>query len=213
MSGTEQEWPSLVDESQDLLSGEKNSALRSLTMNASSCLNGSNSHFLAVAATASILMYGMTDVRSLARQGKLKGENVDRVLKFPFTIQDILDVVWDNKQELQAHFGEEGYKMYGSSLLPVRTELMQEDVEGKGSLTEVVAFDDENSETELVYAITVSSAKKRVTVAFRGSVTVKDWMTDADGSFRDLDNPLNPDSKEKMGIHHGFFGKSDKTCG
>lgn len=62
-------------------------------------------------------------------------------------------------------------------------------------------------------------AAKRITVAFRGSVTPRDFLADASGSFDDLDNPLNPDSKEKLGIHHGFNqylngsrkGKDDET--
>lgn len=30
-------------------------------------------------------------------------------------------------------------------------------------------------------------------------------MVDADGHFCDLDNPLNPDSNEKLGVHRGFY--------
>lgn len=48
------------------------------------------------------------------------------------------------------------------------------------------------------------SAAKRVTVCFRGTATLKDLEVDADGHLVDCDNPINPDSKEKLGVHHGF---------
>lgn len=54
---------------------------------------------------------------------------------------------------------------------------------------------------------------KRVVVAFRGSATPRDFMVDADGSFRDLDNPLDPESKVKLGVHNGFFGESSMRYG
>ena len=42
---------------------------------------------------------------------------------------------------------------------------------------------------------------------FRGSTTLKDFLVDADGLIVECDNPLNPESKEKIGVHHGFRGE------
>jgi len=103
-------------------------------------------------------MYGITDVRALARQGKLAGgdEVKKRVLELPITLQDILDVAADNKEALEGNFGQQGYKMYGSAIQSAGVEL-EKDALGMGNTSaQVVAFDDEHSENELVYAITVS---------------------------------------------------------
>jgi len=104
-------------------------------------------------------MYGITDVRALARQGKLAGgdEVKKRVLELPITLQDILDVAADNKEALEGNFGQQGYKMYGSAIQSAGVELEKDDADGMGNTSaQVVAFDDEHSENELVYAISVS---------------------------------------------------------
>lgn len=48
------------------------------------------------------------------------------------------------------------------------------------------------------------SITKRITVSFRGSHTWKDLDIDADGFIVDVNNPVHPDSKEKLGVHQGF---------
>lgn len=48
------------------------------------------------------------------------------------------------------------------------------------------------------------SATKRVIVCFRGTATLKDLEIDAEGHLVDCDNPINPDSNEKLGVHQGF---------
>lgn len=108
--------------------------------------------------TASILMYGTTQLRSLARQGKLAGDSIeDRILTLPITVQDVLDVAADNRQVLQDDCGAESYKMYGSALHAIEQKAHKEEADdGRGNAdVEVVAFDDEHSEEELVYAISV----------------------------------------------------------
>lgn len=55
---------------------------------------------------------------------------------------------------------------------------------------------------------------KRVVVSFRGSATLKDLAIDADGKIIEFDNPINADSKEKLGVHQGFHGKTVQVqCG
>lgn len=49
--------------------------------------------------------------------------------------------------------------------------------------------------------------RKRISLVFRGSVTVKDFIVDADSYMCPLKNPLS-ESGETLGIHHGFYGKS-----
>lgn len=104
-------------------------------------------------------MYGIASLRSLARKDKLNGgdEVKKRILELPFTMQDVLDVAAENKQVLQESFGEQEYKMYGSSLEPIRKEIEKEKASGTGiSSAQIVAFNDEHGESELVYGIAVS---------------------------------------------------------
>ncbi len=59
----------------------------------------------------------------------------------------------------------------------------------------------------ILYHVLYCSLRKTVTVMFRGTTTLKDVLVDADGFIVDCDNPLNPESKEKIGLHHGFLGE------
>lgn len=58
-----------------------------------------------------------------------------------------------------------------------------------------------------------NSAHKRITVGFRGSVTVKDFMVDAKAYLCELTDPFDPDSGETLGIHHGFYGECNGRDG
>ena len=61
----------------------------------------------------------------------------------------------------------------------------------------------------MVHAITVSDAKKRITVVFRGSVTANDFMTDAKIVHQNVENPIKkmfPNASETVDVHTGFHG-------
>eukprot|EP00573_Skeletonema_grethae_P001419 CAMPEP_0201690228 /NCGR_PEP_ID=MMETSP0578-20130828/3690_1 /ASSEMBLY_ACC=CAM_ASM_000663 /TAXON_ID=267565 /ORGANISM="Skeletonema grethea, Strain CCMP 1804" /LENGTH=515 /DNA_ID=CAMNT_0048175137 /DNA_START=160 /DNA_END=1707 /DNA_ORIENTATION=- len=77
-------------------------------------------------------------------------------------------------------------------------------------------------QSELVYAIVVSPANKRVTVTFRGSVNANDWITNAWGLFVMTDFKLpgytseenaQRDTRQSYGrVHEGFYNYLfDKT--
>lgn len=55
-----------------------------------------------------------------------------------------------------------------------------------------------------------SSARKRICVGFRGSVTTRDFMVDGKAYITEYQNPLAPDDPSNtIGIHHGFHGTCD----
>lgn len=64
----------------------------------------------------------------------------------------------------------------------------------------LTAFGDQNPDKELVYGIGVDHYRKRVTVAFRGSVTQTDFITDACIEL----HRRTTHSDVTIGIHHGF---------
>jgi Lipase (class 3) len=74
----------------------------------------------------------------------------------------------------------------------------------------LTAYGDENPENDMVYAVGIDPIRKRVTVAFRGSVTPTDFIKDASIIMKHQPNPikdkLNPDHEyDTIGIHQGFY--------
>jgi hypothetical protein len=74
----------------------------------------------------------------------------------------------------------------------------------------LTAYGDDNSESDMVYAVGVDPIRKRVTVAFRGSVTSTDFIKDASITMNHQPNPIKttiyPDHPyDTIGIHQGFF--------
>jgi Lipase (class 3) len=89
------------------------------------------------------------------------------------------------------------------------------------------AYGDENPDTDLVYAVGQDAIRKRITVAFRGSVTPMDFLTDANIVLRQEENSLkktllfasaatindadsmsdggDPPQGDYIGIHNGFY--------
>jgi len=67
---------------------------------------------------------------------------------------------------------------------------------------------DDDCDVDMVYAIGIDQARKRVTLAFRGSVTPTDFQKDAMISLNQQHNPLHDtdsDQPKQIGVHHGFY--------
>mmetsp|Transcript_2096 Transcript_2096/g.3000 ORF Transcript_2096/g.3000 Transcript_2096/m.3000 type:complete len:479 (-) Transcript_2096:776-2212(-) len=82
---------------------------------------------------------------------------------------------------------------------------------------EVVEFDDENSEREILYGIVVDHFRKEVIVAFRGTVTLNDWIFNCQNVTGVIPNPVPEElfkdeeqssqlrkRKKSVSIHLGF---------
>jgi hypothetical protein len=178
------DWPSMLEESMDMLQG-------------------------------SILIYAFADIRQLARKGMLAGDSaaIKKITTTPVSADDIIQVVCDNADTLQKVFGEESVSSYLSSLEHIRESIRRHSVSPDGEAvfasTKVMVFDDENSDSQLVYGISINSARKRISIAFRGSVTVTDFVTDANSFMSQIPNPVASErgQTKTLGIHHGFYGK------
>lgn len=157
---------------------------------------------------ASILVYALADLRGLWRMGKLSASDEALLLHLPLTVSDVMTAVHNNLDALKASFGANGVDFYLSSLESTRQSLRHLEIDastGEATLlaSHLVIFDDENSSTELVYGIAVNAARKRITVGFRGSVTLADFMTDAKSVLIHRSSPIAGDNR-LIGIHHGF---------
>lgn len=188
-SETAVRWPSLLEESKEMLE-------------------------------ASILVYALADLRSLWRMGKLSASDEQLLLHLPVTVSDVMIAVQNNLDALKASFGENGVGFYISSLASIQQSLRHQEIDpetGEAALhsSHLAIFDDENASTDLVYGIAVNHARKRITVAFRGSVTLTDFVTDAKSVIIHRQSPIEGD-RGTIGIHNGFhdylFG-SKKNAG
>jgi hypothetical protein len=97
-------------------------------------------------------MQASTNIRSLAREGKLPNEeDAALVLKLPVTFSSIVDMLVKNKEiMLEEHHQNKGVKFHLEAGEALQTKYRSE---GSPSSTEIVVFDDEHSTSELVYGI------------------------------------------------------------
>mmetsp|Transcript_23909 Transcript_23909/g.51740 ORF Transcript_23909/g.51740 Transcript_23909/m.51740 type:complete len:396 (+) Transcript_23909:107-1294(+) len=162
---------------------------------------------------ASLLIYAFADLRRLARSGKLVEGTDEAVFSLPIPAMVCMKVIEQNEEALAQFNDEEDIKICREALRAIheRCEVSDEGVEVTEdmlNMSTLVAFGDENSDKELVYAVGVDKWYKRVTVAFRGSVTQKDFITDACISMISTENPVHDfakDQDEEIKLHSGFY--------
>ena len=146
----------------------------------------------------------------MAKQKKIQNQSI---LNLPITLSDALQVIQENYEAIKEE--EEAASRHEMTLSALQS--IQERYKS-GNMTSwfgrpkniepatLIAFGDEKPEKELVYAVAIDHLRKRITVAFRGSVTPADFFTDACIEFNRRENPLKgkDGQAEKIGIHHGF---------
>ena len=131
-----------------------------------------------VMLSGALTIYIVADLRELARNNKATVPLEE--LEAPITMEKVLTVFKDNKESLKES-GNDGIEERINALenLKVHNSVGFLGNLFGGNQAEVVEFVDINSTQELVHAITVNHTQKRITVIFRGSVTTKDFVTDA----------------------------------
>lgn len=180
-----------------------------------------------------LLMYTMTELRALAKQDKVSHE----ILKLPITLEKTLQLIHDNLDAIKSEI--EGHEMVVTALQSIQEHFVKVKQQQSSSTSNdwwnpfataasrgdtvpacLTAFGDEKPDKELVYAVGVNPLRKRVTVAFRGSVTSVDFFTDACIELNRRPNPVKEGggcggndndkaatttTKDKtIGIHAGF---------
>ena len=170
---------------------------------------------------ASLLMYPVAELRQYIRDnpdGKL--QDPDRLLQVPITARQIEEYLVKHEGEMEEYFSEGSDASVLKDIVETIVERQQiKTKERKGrqvSRATLMEFDDEDSNSELVYAITTDDARQSVTVSFRGSVTPRDWWQDLQFAMKRIPNPLfgidvGGDKKAKqpkdIRIHRGFYSK------
>lgn len=179
----------------------------------------------------------LADLRSLAKDAKSKSKlkSAEKILDMPFSLRSCLQVFDDNYDVMMECLGEEHINTLNSlKLIHARFQRHHELISpasGSASkrfnfvpITSVIPssrhlevepmspmltyFGDENSDIDLVYAVGIDQLRKRVTVAFRGSVTSTDFQKDAMMLLNQEPNPVNDidyNQRKEIGIHRGFY--------
>lgn len=184
----------------------------------------------------SMLIYSLTDLRNLAKDPakKDKLKSPKKILDLPLTLSTCLQVLEENHDVMKEFLGEDDHKMTWNSLnlihsrfeaqralvtsssnggrswLPFISSLTgpEGSVEVEEIQPKLTYFGDEKSDVDLVYAVGVDQLRKRITVAFRGSVTVTDFQKDAMISLNQQPNPvhlIDSHQEKEIGIHDGFY--------
>jgi hypothetical protein len=181
----------------------------------------------------SLLIYAVTDLRTLAKQKKLKN-HPERILELPVTLSTALSMIEDNFELIQRELGDDQHELALSALKSIQerydrhhasllsSSQRQRSGSGSGWMNPfrqendsndnlkpayLTKYGDDKPDKELVYAVGVDPVRRRVTVAFRGSVTPSDFVCDACISFSKRENPLKKHvegQESHIGIHHGF---------
>ena len=130
-------------------------------------------------------MFFLPDFRAVARNGQLKGdpERNQKLVDLPINAWDFTQIMEENWEEINALAiqDERRAEMYHGSVMG-KSYLESGDREEQKQFlmqNELVYFDDQESETDLVWGMGVNRTLRRITVAFRGSVTKKDFQQDA----------------------------------
>lgn len=166
---------------------------------------------------ASLLIYVYADLRRLAREGKLSDGANEKVFDLPMPALTCMSIIEQNEEALARWNDEKDIKICREALRAIheRTEITEQGLElAQGvehimSMSTLEHFSDTNSEKELVFAIGVDRWYRRITVAFRGSVTANDFLTDACISMVDRPNPVyefdEDNQDENIKLHSGFY--------
>lgn len=121
-----------------------------------------------------------TNLRILARKGLLSDEaDAQRVLTLPVTMKDMMEVFLKNKEPMLKEFAHDNGIPFHINTI----DLYQKHFPNPEH-AELVVFDDENREEEIVYGIIVNTATKRTMLTFRGSVSKRDYEADFDVEMR-----------------------------
>ena len=155
-----------------------------------------------------IIVFILADLRELARSELLNDSDNRDVLNLPIRADSIPRIWQNNKDVLRRKIRADEYDTLQYLVDRYIIDHVEDD--------ELVAAEchfvgDEKASSECVYAIYSNSLRKRLTVAFRGSITLKDWLQDAKSAFSDVRNPLYgvggfeiDHQPEMLGLHMGF---------
>jgi hypothetical protein len=135
------------------------------------------------AMSGAFLMFVLADIRDMARSGELKSDDhpeyVQRLIDLPIDAFEFITLYRESKEVIQKRIDStERYEMY-ASFFELPEDADAETVEQQLRSIQFLHFSDSNAEEECVFGLSLNHLEKKVMVAFRGSVTTKDFTQDA----------------------------------
>jgi len=155
---------------------------------------------------SAILVFAIADIRRLARQGQVP----EHPLSLPISGDEFETIVREHgdvfKDNVRSNLYQTSQEILNYALAECPSMLTDASIHRLG---------DENAKEECVYSIVSNTKRKRITLAFRGSMTLQDWITDSKMMSSELRNPLvaaKDDDKDddvddqprSLGVHLGF---------
>lgn len=162
---------------------------------------------------SALLMYPIAYLRGFAKKGELPKE----FLELPMSAIRLEELINKNMDMVSEKLDSTESELQMDALRTIVAR--QETKKGSNSNAVCREFQDDESNKELVYSVRTDPARNRVIVAFRGSITKKDLLTDAMIWMKDMPNRMKKFDPENqpdiVRVHAGFwyylFGKSSLT--
>jgi len=151
----------------------------------------------------SIFTYWVGDVRKKLKDEKLACEETENALfQLPSSHLELLGALKQNRDFLSSQKNDSSFDLYFNTFGKDEKKLSREGFH-------LLRVDDEHEGKfgGPVFVFTISHQTKRVTVAFRGSVTTKDFICDWKTSLAKIPNPIAGEPRsggEFIQVHHGF---------
>jgi hypothetical protein len=127
-------------------------------------------------------------------------------MKTPISALDIMEAVDANMDALQQNLNPKSFDLWINKL-GRNKERIQSDPRLLDRLKNTILVEYADDQ-DLVYQILLNKKAKEITVAFRGTITKRDVMADADLLHSRLPNPAKnssrPDLPDNISIHRGF---------
>eukprot|EP00555_Chaetoceros_dichaeta_P014941 CAMPEP_0198256354 /NCGR_PEP_ID=MMETSP1447-20131203/6289_1 /TAXON_ID=420782 /ORGANISM="Chaetoceros dichaeta, Strain CCMP1751" /LENGTH=538 /DNA_ID=CAMNT_0043942983 /DNA_START=79 /DNA_END=1695 /DNA_ORIENTATION=+ len=162
---------------------------------------------------AALSVYVFADLRELARDSKT-GISLEDFTP-PMTLVEVMQSIETNKEALKESMSPAAYEEMEEmsrtmvQLHSIKNGGIMNAILGKSEESLLVEFVDIEAQKRLVHAITLNRSLKRITIAFRGSATKNDFITDSKIAQIKVDNPVHVLDKRlptTINIHSGFQG-------
>eukprot|EP00536_Pseudo-nitzschia_multiseries_P000005 jgi/Psemu1/233175/estExt_Genewise1.C_20025 len=154
-------------------------------------------------------IFALADVRAAARKGLINIS--DSIQTLPITPNAVTKVFLENEKKLKNILKEADFallKNLSDRIDTVRDDISSDEQDAITMLKECTInyFGDDNADSDCVYLIYKNDRNKRITLCFRGSITLQDWIKDSKVFVDDINNPVSDRSGQPptIGVHLGF---------
>ncbi|VEU36609.1 unnamed protein product [Pseudo-nitzschia multistriata] len=174
-------------------------------------------------AFMSASIFALAEVRKAARDGRIDTDGLD-IISTPVLGGAIIKTFLRNKEFFLGELKDADYDFLRSVAQSTNMDSSEESGEYCLSKAEdsehnrkenalklinsvsIDYFGDDNIELECMYMVTRIPSSKQITLIFKGSTTLQDWIKDSKVIVSDIENPVGdrPEQLQMIGVHLGF---------